>query len=221
MSVATISEVLFETLCEQRTVSCYRLPAGASRTADYRVDLRSISVITEVKQLEENDEDRRLALVWGTQQSPGAVAPSNRVQGMLEDAYPQIKCSSEGRLPTMIVVYNNSGPWNSIDAFTVSIAMFGSFGFVLGLTAENTVTLQGHGYLGERKVTKDTFRSLSVIGVMERSSNDAPYLRCYHNPFAIIPIQPTVLSTLADAQYIHANPHDRGFVPWAPDAIET
>jgi hypothetical protein len=53
--------------------------------------------------------------------------------GPLEQAYPQVKCSSEGKWHTMIVVYNNSGDWNWIDTFAVAKAMFGSYGIVLGL----------------------------------------------------------------------------------------
>jgi hypothetical protein len=97
--------------------------------------LGPITLITEVKQLDPTDEDRKLAKVWGTPGSPGALAPSDRVQGLLDDGYPQVKRSSEGKWPTMIVVYNNSSDWNWIDTFTVAKAMFGSYGFVLGLRA--------------------------------------------------------------------------------------
>jgi hypothetical protein len=178
-------------------------------------------LITEVKQLDPNDEDKKLAQVWGTPRSPGAVAPSVRVKGLLEEAYPQVKRSSEGKCPTMIVIYNNSMHWNWIDTFTVAKAMFGEFGFVLGLQDDQTIAVVGKGYLGQRKVTKGTFRSLSVVGVLKHLRADAMGLDCYHNPFAQVPIEPTLLADLADGQFIHTNPHDRGFVPWEPKKIET
>lgn len=221
MSLSTISERLFQQLCSQRGVACARLPQGTVKTADYRVSLASVTLITEVKQLDPNDEDKNLAPVWGTPNFPATVAPSDRIQGQLEEAYPQIKRSGEGKWPTMIVVYNNSGPWNYIDSFTVAKAMFGSFGFVLGLQPDQTIAVTGHGYLGERKVTKDTFRSLSIVGVLKRLEHDVMGLDCHHNPFATVPIDPTLLTVLANEQYIHPNPHDRGFVQWAPRKIET
>jgi len=135
MNNRTISEELFERLCSTRGVGCARIPETAQKTADYRVSLGPITLITEVKQLDPTDEDRKLAKVWGTPGSPGALAPSDRVQGLLDDGYPQVKRSSEGKWPTMIVVYNNSSDWNWIDTFTVAKAMFGSYGFVLGLRA--------------------------------------------------------------------------------------
>jgi len=221
VSARTISEELFEKLCSTGGLGCARIPETTEKTADYRVSLGSLTLITEVKQLNPNDEDKKLAEVWGTPQSPGALAPSDRVQGLLEEAYPQVKRSSEGKWPTMIVVYNNSGDWNWIDTFTVAKAMFGSYGIVLGLQPNRTIAVAGQGYLGQRKVTKDTFRALSVVGVLKRVRADAVGLDCYHNPFAHVPVEPTLLVDLADAQYIHPNPHEKGFVPWEPRKIET
>jgi hypothetical protein len=99
----------------------------------------------------------------------------------------------------MIVVYNNSGEWNWIDTFTVSKAMFGSYGIVLGLQPDQTIVVAGQGYLGQRKVTKDTFRSLSVIALLKRVRADAVALECYHNPFAHVPVEPSLLADLGGA----------------------
>lgn len=220
MSDRTISEELFEKLCSARGVECARIPATTEKTADYRVSLRSLTLITEIKQIDPNDKDKKLAEVWGTAESPGSVAPSNRIQGLLKEGYPQIKRSSEHRCPTMIVVYNNSGDWNWIDTFTVSKAMFGSYGIILGQQPDQTVAVAGHGYLGKRKVTKNTLRSLSVVGILKRVRADVVALECYHNPFANVPVDPSLLADLAEEQYIHMNPHDRGFIPWEPKKIE-
>ena len=221
MNVPTISERLFEKLCSDRHVGCKRIPESVEKTADYEVSLGTLKLITEVKQLDPNKDDKKIEEIWGTPKSPVAVAPSNRVQGLIADAYPQIKSSSEERKPTMIVVYNNSGDWNWIDAFTVSKAMFGSFGIKFGLRSGQNIVVTGQRYLGNRKVTKSTFRALSVVGAMKQKGSNDIHLDCYHNPFARIPISPESLSPLADAQFIHPNPHKKGFVIWEPEEIET
>ena len=200
---------------------CERIPESTTKTADYRVSIGSITLIAEVKQLDPNDEDKRLGKVWGTPQSPGAVAPSDRVQGLLNDGYSQVKRSSEGKWPTMIVVYNNSGDWNWIDTFTVAKAMFGSYGIVLGLQPDQMIAEIRRGYLGQRKVTKDTFRSLSAVGVLRHAGSERLEFCCYHNPFANVPIEPISLVRLANVQYVHPNPHARGFVQWEPIRVET
>lgn len=209
----------FEKLCATKGIGCERIPESTAKCADYRVSLGTTTLITEVKQLEQNEEDKKLGM--GASQSPGTVAPSDRVQGLLDDGYAQVKRSSEGKWPTMIVVYNNSGEWNWIDTFTVAKAMFGTYGIVFGLQSDQTIDEIGRGYLGQRKVTKDTFRSLSTVGILKHAGSEAMELCCYHNPFANIPIEPIAPAKLATTQYIHPNPHDRGFVPWEPKQIET
>lgn len=221
VSNRTISEIHFEKLCANRGVVCERIPESTTKSADYRVSVASMTLIVEVKQLDPSDEDERLGEVWGTPQSPGAVAPSDRVQGLLDDGYSQVKRSSEEKLPTMIVVYNNSGEWNWLDTFTIAKAMFGSYGIVLGLQPDQTIEEIGRGYLGQRKVTKETFRFLSAVGVLKHTGSEALELCCYHNPFAKLPIEPISLAKFANAQYVHPNPHKRGFVPWEPKQIET
>jgi hypothetical protein len=216
VSIRTISEIHFENLCASKGIECDRIQESGTESADYRVSLGATTLIAEIKQLDPNDEDKKLNEVWGTPQSPGAVAPSDRVQGLLNKGYHQVKRSSEGKWPTMIVVYNNSGEWNWIDTFTVAKAMFGSYGIVFGLQPDQTIDEIGRGYLGERKVTKDSFRALSAVGVLKVKRSGTMELCCYHNPYASVPIEPSLLAGFADTQYTHPNPHDRGFVPWEP-----
>jgi hypothetical protein len=215
----TISEQLFEQLCAQKGVHCERIPEGTTKTADYRLRLGQVMLVTEIKQLDPSPDEQDIADTWGTRQCTGVVAPSDRVQGLLSDGYSQIKCSAEGQWPAMIVVYNNSGDWNWIDSFTVSKAMFGAFGFALALQADNVAVMTGHGYLGGRKVTKDSCRALSVVGVLRHARANTLTLDCYHNPFATFQVDPATLSSVADAQFVHPNPHERGYISWQPVAI--
>jgi hypothetical protein len=89
MSTRTTSEELFERLCAQKHLEYVRIPEGAAKTADYRLTLGRVTLITEVKQLDPSPDEQHIAETWGTRQSPGAIAPSDRVQGFLEEGYPQ------------------------------------------------------------------------------------------------------------------------------------
>jgi hypothetical protein len=221
MSSPTISEKLFEKLCSDRNIECRRIQECTEKTADYEVFLATIKLITEVKQLDFNEEDRKIEQTFWKPNSPGAEAPSDRVQKLIAKAYPQIKKSAKGVKPTMIVVYNNSGAWNWIDSFTISRAMFGLFGISFGLQDGKKIVFTGQGYKGNRKVTSSTLRALSVVGVMKQTNQNAIHLDAYHNPFASIPIETKLLSELAAEQFIHPNPHEKGFVKWGPNIIET
>ena len=217
----TISEQLFEALCSARSVPCRRIPEGVVKTADYEILLDPTNVITEVKQLDQNQADKEMEAALGRGAGPGAIAPSDRVQQQISDAYPQLKRSSEGKLPTMVVLYNNAGLHNWIDSWTVSKAMFGSFGFTLAKTPDDRIVVTKQGYMGERKVTQDTCRALSVVAVINNPSSGEITLDAYHNPFATIPINPKLLSRLASKQYQHPSPHSGNMVSWEPLKLET
>lgn len=220
METRTISEKLFENLCRSRCVECVRIPETTHMTADYRLSLGSLDFITEVKQLDPNDNDEKLAKSWSNPNSPPVPAPSERVKSLLKRGYPQVKRLSDGKLPTMIVVYNNSEIWNWIDTFTVTKAMFGACGIVLRFLPNQTVSVIGQGFFGKRSITKDMCRSLSVVGVLEHDHANELTLDCYHNPFAHVTAEPKMLAKLADNQYMHPNPHDRGFISWEPIMIQ-
>jgi hypothetical protein len=221
MSERTISEIYFEKLCLDRGVTCERILKSDRRTPDYRVVIDSMELITEVKQLDPNREDERLREIWDTAQSPGAFDAARRVREALADGYPQVKRLSEGKFPAMIVVYNNAGEWNLLNDFAITTAMFGDYGFVFGSTPDQSIEVTRQGHLGERKVTEGTFRSLSTVGVLERAGSGVLGLRCYHNPFAEVPIEPKLLAKLASDQYVKPNPHKGTYVPWEPRRVET
>jgi|SRR5882724_2490203 len=216
----TKSERLFRRLCTLRGVDCQRIPTTLSKTADYLVSLPNLSLIAEVKQLESNDRDRRLRVLWGTRNSPPVISPWRRIQSLLDKGYPQIKSSSQSERPAVIVVYNNSGPWNWIDTFTVSSAMFGQYGVVVGLNDSRELQEVRRGYLGDSRTTTTSFRALSAVCVLSDKRDLPLRLDVYHNPYATIRIVPAWLTGLADSQYLHGDPHAQGFTHWAPTRLK-
>jgi hypothetical protein len=221
MSKRTISEIYFEKLCLDRGIACERIPESDARTADYRVVIDSAELITEVKQLDPNREDERLREIWDTPQSPGAFDATKRVRKALTDGYPQIKRLSERTLSAMIVIYNNAGEWNLLNGFAITTAMFGDYGFVFESKPDQSIEVTRHGHPGKRRVTEDAFRSLSAVSVLECTGPGELRLHCYHNPFAEVPIEPSLLAKLASDQYVKRNPHQGAYVSWKPRRIET
>jgi hypothetical protein len=179
-------------------------------------------LITEVKQLDPNNEDERLSKIWGTPQSPGGYDATRRVRDKLAEGYRQVKRLSKGKLPTMIVIYNNAGEWNLLDEFTISTAMFGSYGVEFGSLPDRSIEVIRRGHFENRKVTKETLRYLSVVSVLERKETGSENLElcCYHNPFAKVPIEPNLLAELASNQYCFDDPHEGMNVWWEPKLIE-
>ena len=222
MSNRTISELYFEKLCANRGIACERICKTNAKSPDYRVLIHSKVLITEVKQLDPNDRDKEHSKTWGTPQSPGAFSVPKRVRYQLAKGYPQVKRLSEEKFPTMIVVYSHAGEWNLLSKFTITTAMFGSYGFKYESQADQSIEVVKQGHFGNRKVRKEKCRSLSVVGVLERkwTGSESLELCCYHNPFAKVPIEPNLLADLATSQYYYDNPHDGNDVRWEPKRIE-
>ena len=220
MSVQTTSEKLFEEICIATKTKCVRIPEGKAKSADYRIYLGEQSIVVEVKQLEKNKNDHVV-----DQQTPNiddeelkglpAMAPRRRVRGLINDAYPQIKASTETEEPAIIALYNNSYFFNYIDAWTVSSAMFGDYGFVLSHNA-NDLGVVRQGYLGNRKATKQSMTRISAVAVINQTGECRHEMELYHNPYCKYPIAPEIARSFASKQHVFENPHAKGYSEWCP-----
>lgn len=220
VAILTKSESLFADLCAARKVPCVRIEEGINRTADYEVTLDRLSVCVEVKQLDVNGADRRAKEKMKAGYVAGAVAPTRRVRDHIAKAYNQLKACCKRGHPCLIVLFNNAGTLSYIDSFTVTSAMFGGFGFRLALDDSQTIRVSGRGFLGGRKLTRNTCRGISAVCVLESSGPQGLRLTAYHNPYATNPIEPTVLAFLATSQLRHDDPHTGHFVPLLPRVVE-
>ena len=219
VAILTKSESLFADLCAARKVPCKRIEEGLNRTADYEVTLDRLLVYVELKQLDTNESDRKVKEKMKAGYIAGTVAPTRRVRDQIAKAYNQLKTYYKGGHPCLVVLFNNVGILSHIDSFTVTSAMFGGFGFRLALDSSQAIRVSGHGFLGGRKLTRNTCRGISAVCVLESSGSAGLRLTAYHNPYATNPIEPTVLALLATSQLRHDDPHTGHFVPLLPRVI--
>ena len=219
----TRSEQLFERFCQTRGVICRRIPEGKTKTPDYELTISSVGILVEVKQLDENDEDRRVNEAFSRGEgTPGGECPSGRVRHQIAEAYTQLKACYRSGLATGAVLYNNAGFLNYIDEWTVITAMFGDYGYQFGIPAPagGPIVTLGAGFMGGRKVTRNTCRVLSFVAVLKETVLDGLVLEAYHNPFASVRVEPSVLSRVATEQFVHADPHTGKWVHWQPARLE-
>ena len=219
----TVSEQLFERLCQTRAITYKRIPEGRTKTPDYQLMIDSVNILVEVKQLDENDGDRRInEALCRRDDTPGVECPSNRVRLHIVAAYRQLKAYHRAGLATGIVLHNNAGPLTYIDSWTVTKAMFGDYGYRFGIpvSPRGPIVDLGAGFMGKRKVTRNTCRVLSFVSVLRKDSSNTLVLEAYHNPFATVPLPPSVMSSIASSQFIHDNPHDGKWVHWQPKRLD-
>ena len=219
----TISERLFESLCYHREIPCQRIPTAKHSTPDYEIVLGAKRVFVEVKQLDPNADDiqHNQALATIPNNVIGPVdCPAPRVREQIARAYRQLKTAARNGEPCLLVIYNNSGPLNYIDEFTVTTAMFGRYGVRFGLARTGYIREIGRGFMGDAKLTRNTCKALSAVGILEGRQSGVLSLDVYHNPFALTPIELAIIAPLATSQFRHPNPHTGNFVSWEPAQIE-
>jgi hypothetical protein len=207
MSVATISEQLFEAHCSSRGAHFRRLPETTSRQPDYELLLCPGSIIAEVKQIDPNKTDLSPEVLRQCQERGYGLAPVDRVRGLIASGYTQLKPYAKRGYPCILVAYNNAGLVNYIDEHTVTKAMFGPLFLQFQLAPSGALRWAGTTFGGGRKVTRNSCRSLSALCVLETGSPGTSRLHVYHNPYADVPANTSQLSGVADFQYVYDDPH--------------
>ena len=184
--LSTKSEILFERFCKEKGISCAPIACDGKK-ADYDIDFQGLRIVTEVKQIDRNESDistwkevrvraKGLVAAWGN--------ADHRVRLKIQEARKQLKVRSEGKLPTLLVIYDN-GTCAGTDGTDIKIAMFGDEKVVLSTVGHQVVNISAIHAGGNRRFTVDSNTSISAIALMY---GNEPRLNVFHNHFAAIPI---------------------------------
>jgi hypothetical protein len=203
----TLSEQLFEQLCDIRSVRFEPIPQIKDfRTADYRIWLSDTDqVIAEVKQMDWNKDDLRLI----ENISKGKEIPSGfrttghiRIRNIITNAHTQLKNSSEGLYPAIIVVYDNTEGLSHLNYEDILNGMYGDETVLVDFSqdAESETKLVGHHFGGNRKLTPYHNRVVSAIALLNFIS-DMPNMYIFHNIHTEILLKPELAWQIADKQF--------------------
>lgn len=186
MTQPTKSEMLFEGLCDRLGIPYQGIERGPGKTPDYDITLGSQIVVTEVKQLEESDNDRRLLA-----EGAGWETPGRRIRLKIDASKKQLRSRAGGTLPTLLVVYDN-GTFHGTEIDDIKTAMYGDE--VVTVKVERAtrehVAASAIRPGGGRKCTASDNNYLSAIALMW-DWEDGARLSVFHNHFADNPINPS------------------------------
>jgi hypothetical protein len=124
----TISERYFETFCREAAIDFKRLSEGDHETADYEIILGGRRAIVEVKELRENEEDKRALrdmqekgeAQWGSQK------PGDRIRKKINSAKRQIQRVAGRKYPGILLLYDARPPLTAgISPYEIRVAMHG------------------------------------------------------------------------------------------------
>ena len=209
--MSTFSEQQFEHFCDAKEIRWNRIIESDIRLADYKVWLDKSLVIAEVKQLDLNDEDQAFikAVQDGKEVSPGFRATGHiRVRNALDNAYDQLKNAAEGCYPAILIIYDNTEGLSHLGHDDILNAMYGDEAVIVAWSEQEPAKsdIVAHRFGGNRRVTRNSYRALSGIGLLGLDKTDSHLtLDLFHNIHATIRLEISIGWQLANRQFIVAD----------------
>lgn len=204
----TLSEGLFEELCEQERWQYCRIPPRDLEgipTPDYVIGGFWKRVAIEIKQLDPNpaEQEKEAALVAGSVVSFGGT-PGDRVRKVINEGYDQIKSMTHGCWPGIIVVYDNiKFPHVHLDPYAIKVGMYGLEHILMVPSPDASLPsrIVDKVFGSKKKVGPKRDRALSAIARLFRLSADRIGLDVYHNCYARAPLAPKRLRSSSVRHY--------------------
>lgn len=200
----TLSENLFEQFCRDKAIRCRPIGVGRGRTPDYDIFLPRRKVVTEVKEITPNQNERATeAALRKCQFSAVSFTPGDRVRGKIANASPQIKARAQYRYPGLLVLFANGLLTRHLDSYQIRVAMYGLETVVVAVPRnprESPYPI-GRKYGPRRKMTPLHNTSVSAVGVLSTRENGGIDLIVYHNDHAAQPLRPELFHRYGIRQF--------------------
>ena len=202
MSTPTVSERRFADFCASAGIPCYPIERGSRRTPDFRVLLRDVEVICEIKQIEPNAED--LATLDHLDEGVAGRRVPKRLRRILKNVSPQLKSAARSQKPTLLVIYDITLTKIYTQDGEVLQAMFGrdSVSVVIPESVSEAPRVSDRYFGGDRGLSPTHNTSMSAIGILEGGPEIDTFLRVYHNPYAAVKLSPSLLDGLPVVQRV-------------------
>ena len=191
--MTTESEKLFEAFCNNNGIRFAPVSTGVMKTPDYIIQIGEIDIVVEVKQIELNEEEKKL-LRRAEKGDPVvfSATPGDRIRSKIKAAAPQLKILAKGKHPALLVLYN-SIPFAAGDPthpYHIKTGMFGLETVILTKPPIGTGDPQliDKKFGPKRQMTEEHNTTTSAIGVLRRTMEAGIEMLIYHNHFAAIPL---------------------------------
>lgn len=192
----TKSEKLFEEFCDHKGLCLKKISEGQKKTSDYYVYGKELKFIAEIKQIDMNNEHKKAIREFN---NTGSIivsdTPGSRVRKKITKAATQLKKTSKGEVPGIVVLYNNlpSVLGDHLGPYFIRAGMFGYETIILtnpknvGLNAK----MVDRKFGPKRKLTESMNTTVSGVAVL-KDKQDLE-MNFYHNPFAKCPLNEGLL----------------------------
>jgi hypothetical protein len=201
----TQSEKLFEDCCANAGLACTRISEEASRTPDYELTIDGQRIVVEVKEFSRNKDEQESDRLL-SERGYGSVlsnTPGDRVRKKITDSSAQIKARTQGTYPSILVLFDRGQIAGHLDPYNIRVAMYGLEQIHIAVPRVPSVSpyATGMSYGPKRKMTEEDNTSISAIGVLFTPGLSKIGLHVYHNRYAAVPLDSTLLARHGIRQY--------------------
>ena len=221
MSKKTISEELFERFCITNNIEYQKIPEESQkgdRTPDYQISSNKVDIIVEVKQFDPTKEEQKLIKQLEERRWTDAqdISPGKRARAKIDSAMGQLKKGSQGRKPTMLVLYNNVFITKQhSEPYAIKTALYGFEAVDISVPNDNSLSpyISNKRFGSKRRVTENQNTSLSAVAVLI-NRGDKLYLQIFHNKFAKNPLDPKLMNCPTIKHYYLEEKTEGEFQGW-------
>lgn len=204
----TESETYFEDFCRRNGFALLPVSVTTTKTPDYTLTVGEQLVVVEVKEVQptaEELESERLARERGVGNCIH-ITPGKSVRKKIEDCSKQIKARTQGKHPGMLVLWEGGlCAGRHTEPYHVRVAMAGFEQVVVAvppIASGHSPSFAGMKHGPSRKMTEDANTSISAVAVLCVPAQDQMLLQVFHNRYAAIPLNPTLLTASEVTQYV-------------------
>lgn len=207
-SMKTESEIYFEKFCERSRFALLPVSVTTTKTPDYTLIVSGQLVVVEVKEILPTDEElesERLARETGVGKAIGGT-PGKSVRKKIADCSKQIKARTQGEHPGLLVLWEG-GRCAGLhsEPYHIRVAMAGFEQVLVNvppIASDLRPSFGGMKHGGSRKMTDDANTSISAGALLCMPSEHEMLLQVFHNRYAAIPLNPTLLTSAEVTQYV-------------------
>jgi hypothetical protein len=170
----TESEEIFESVLLKKGIIYERIPEAESRTPDYKINLGCADTYWEIKELEENLNEKEILKKIEVNEQEDYSVDSSRVANSIKTASAQFKKYGVDSYPCVVVLYDSREFFVRDFAFSgkVLIAMYGSPEYIENLNGELVEVKRNKGLLTNGK------KYISSIAILYGHTKDLTF---FHN----------------------------------------